>query len=133
MGGGDRPRGQTHPAAAIHGSADVLLSRNLKRLRTKPALAASVEVMTADDFLCVLLTKHREGLVESFIRDAERSRCVGITPQATAAQYRRDGIVCRPLQDASPVAVQTIWIRGDPRPRIAPAVALLTEEYRAGS
>lgn len=66
----DRP----HAAAAIHGDVDVLLTRNLKHLRTKPVLAAGVKVMTSDDFLCALLTSRREGVVESFIRAATARR-----------------------------------------------------------
>ena len=48
-----------HAAAAIHGDVDVLLTRNLKHLRTKPVLDAGVKVSTSDDFLCELLTPHR--------------------------------------------------------------------------
>jgi hypothetical protein len=43
-------------------------------------------------------------------------RSVGITTEGTLTQYRRDGIVFRPLRDAPPVAVQLIWRRHDPHP-----------------
>jgi DNA-binding transcriptional LysR family regulator len=33
---------------------------------------------------------------------------VGITPEGTTGQYRRDGVVFRPLRDAPPIAVQMI-------------------------
>ncbi|MGH3149843.1 MAG: LysR family transcriptional regulator [Streptosporangiaceae bacterium] len=55
---------------------------------------------------------------------------VGVTPEATSAQYRRDGIVFRPLRDAPPIAVQMIWRRHDPHPATSSAVTLLTELYR---
>ena len=55
---------------------------------------------------------------------------VGITPEGTTAQYRRDGVVFRPLRDAPPVVVQMIWRRHDPHPSTHAAVALLTELYR---
>jgi DNA-binding transcriptional LysR family regulator len=55
---------------------------------------------------------------------------VGITPEGTTAQYRRDGIVFRPLRDAPPIAVQVIWWRHDPHPATNAAIALLTELYR---
>jgi DNA-binding transcriptional LysR family regulator len=55
---------------------------------------------------------------------------VGITPEGTTAQYRRDGVVFRPLRDAPPVTVQMIWRRHDPHPSTHAAVALLTELYR---
>ena len=54
---------------------------------------------------------------------------VGITPEGTTAQYRRDGVVFRPLKDAPPIAVQMIWRRHDPHPSTHAAIALLTELY----
>ena len=41
---------------------------------------------------------------------------VGITPEGTTSQYRRDGVVFRPLRDAPPIAVHLIWRRHDPHP-----------------
>jgi len=58
---------------------------------------------------------------------------IGITPEGTTAQYRRDGVVFRPLRDAPPVAVQMIWRRHDPHPSTHAAVALLTELYHRPS
>jgi len=55
---------------------------------------------------------------------------VGITPEGTTAQYRRDGVVFRPLRDAPPITVQMIWRQHDPHPSTHAAVALLTELYR---
>jgi DNA-binding transcriptional LysR family regulator len=55
---------------------------------------------------------------------------VGITPEGTTAQYRRDGVVFRPLRDAPPITVQMIWRRHDPHPSTHAAVALLAELYR---
>jgi DNA-binding transcriptional LysR family regulator len=55
---------------------------------------------------------------------------IGITPEGTTAQYRRDGVVFRPLRDAPPITVQMIWRRHDPHPSTHAAVALLTELYR---
>ncbi|MFB7286945.1 LysR family transcriptional regulator [Actinacidiphila glaucinigra] len=55
---------------------------------------------------------------------------VGVTPQSTSAQYRRDGIVYRPLRDAAPVPVHLIWRRHDPHPATHAAVALAMELYR---
>ena len=54
---------------------------------------------------------------------------IGITPEATTAQYRRDGIVFRPLRDAPPITVRMIWRRHDPHPSTTAAVAILTELY----
>jgi DNA-binding transcriptional LysR family regulator len=55
---------------------------------------------------------------------------IGITPEGTTAQYRRDGVVFRPLRDAPPIAVQMIWRRHDPHPSTHAAIALLTDLYR---
>jgi DNA-binding transcriptional LysR family regulator len=57
---------------------------------------------------------------------------VGITPEGTTAQYRRDGVVFRPLRDAPPIPVQMIWRRYDPHPSTHAAIAVLTELYRSG-
>jgi DNA-binding transcriptional LysR family regulator len=57
-------------------------------------------------------------------------RCVGITAEATVAQYPRPGIVFRPLRDAAPIAVRLAWWRDDPHPAIRTAVELLTDLYR---
>jgi len=54
---------------------------------------------------------------------------IGITPEGTTAQYRRDGVVFRPLRDAPPITVQMIWRRHDPHPSTHAAVALATELY----
>lgn len=54
---------------------------------------------------------------------------VGITPEGTTAQYRRDGVVFRPLRDAPPIAVHVIWARNDPHPSTQAAVDLLSELY----
>ncbi len=56
---------------------------------------------------------------------------VGITPEGTTAQYRRDGIVFRPLRDALPIPVRVIWRRHDPHPSTHAAIAMLAELYRA--
>ena len=55
---------------------------------------------------------------------------VGVTPEATTAQYRRDGIVFRPLRDAPRIPVLMTWRRDDQHPAAADAVALLTELYQ---
>jgi DNA-binding transcriptional LysR family regulator len=55
---------------------------------------------------------------------------IGVTPEGTTAQYRRDGVVFRPLRDAPPIAVRMIWRRHDPHPSTHAAIAMLTELYR---
>ncbi|MEB3071022.1 PIN domain-containing protein [[Mycobacterium] vasticus] len=74
----DRP----HAAAAIHGDVDVLLTRNMKDLRTPAVLAADVQVMTSDDFLCDLLARRGDAVIESFTRAADNKK----NPPMTVAE-----------------------------------------------
>ena len=78
---------------------------------TGPTLEDTLDI---DDWLAVIAT----------------GRAVGITPESTMTQYRREGIVFRPLRDAAPVTVRFIWRRHDPHPATHAAVALLTDLYR---
>ncbi|WUD71005.1 LysR substrate-binding domain-containing protein [Streptomyces sp. NBC_00510] len=69
--------------------------------------------------------------IDDWLAAIATGRRVGVTPRSTSAQYRRDGIVYRPLRDAAPVAVHLIWRRHDPHPATHAAVALAMELYRA--
>jgi DNA-binding transcriptional LysR family regulator len=71
--------------------------------------------------------------VDDWLAAISSGRCVGVTPQATTTQYRRDGVVYRPLRDAPPVDVQLIWHREDPHPATQAAVTLITTLYRSRS
>ncbi|MER6850594.1 LysR family transcriptional regulator [Streptomyces flaveolus] len=68
--------------------------------------------------------------IDDWLAAIATGRCVGITPQATAAQYRRDGIAYRPLRDTDPVPVHFIWRRQDPHPATHAAVALAIDLYQ---
>ena len=85
------PDDRVHAAAAIHGDVDVLLTRNLKHLRTKPVLAAGVIVSTSDDFLCELLIHRSQGVLESFIRAADSRKNPPMTPQELADKISTAG------------------------------------------
>ncbi|WP_433159088.1 LysR family transcriptional regulator [Kribbella sp. CA-247076] len=67
--------------------------------------------------------------VDDWLAAIAGGRCVGLTPHATVTQYRRDGVVYRPVRDAPPVDVQLIWHREDPHPATRAAVTLLTDLY----
>jgi DNA-binding transcriptional LysR family regulator len=67
--------------------------------------------------------------IDDWLAAIATGRVVGLTPQSTVTQYRRDGIAYRPVRDAPPVAVQLAWRRHDPHPATHAAVALLTELY----
>ncbi|WP_232838651.1 LysR family transcriptional regulator [Streptomyces geranii] len=68
--------------------------------------------------------------VDDWLNSISTGHCVGLTPEATAHQYRRPGVVYRPVRDAEPVVVRLAWWRDDPHPARAAAVELLTELYR---
>jgi len=68
--------------------------------------------------------------VDDWLAAIASGRCIGLTPQATTTQYRRDGVVYRPVRDAPPVDVHLIWNRQDPHPATEAAVALLTSLYQ---
>jgi DNA-binding transcriptional LysR family regulator len=68
--------------------------------------------------------------VDDWLATVATGRAVGVTPQSTVTQYRRDGITYRPVRDAEPVPVHLIWRRQDPHPATHAAIALLTDLYR---
>ena len=68
--------------------------------------------------------------IDDWLAVIATGRCVGVTAEATVAQYPRPGIVYRPLRDAAPIAVRLAWWRDDPHPATSAAVELLTELYR---
>lgn len=68
--------------------------------------------------------------IDDWLAAIATGRRVGVTPQATITQYRRDGIAYRLLRDAEPVPVHLIWRRHDPHPATHAAVALLADLYR---
>ncbi|MDN5797158.1 MAG: hypothetical protein L0H79_15590 [Intrasporangium sp.] len=69
----------------------MLLTRNLKHLRTKPVLAAGVKVITSDEFLCALLTDRRQGVVESFTRAADSKKNPPMAPAELAKKIATAG------------------------------------------
>jgi DNA-binding transcriptional LysR family regulator len=68
--------------------------------------------------------------IDDWLAVIASGRCVGITPESTVTQYRRQGIAFRPLRDADPVPVWCIWRRQDPHPSTHAAVAPASELYR---
>ena len=86
------PDDRVHAAAAIHGDVDVLLTRNMRHLRTEPVLAAGVRVITSDDFLVDLLRHRRQGVIESFMRAAAAKRNPLTTADELAARIEAAGV-----------------------------------------
>ncbi|MFC0433829.1 LysR family transcriptional regulator [Kutzneria buriramensis] len=68
--------------------------------------------------------------IDDWLAAIATGRCVGVTPESTVAQYRRDGIVYRRVRDAPPVPVHLVWRSHDPHPATHAAIALLTELYQ---
>lgn len=55
---------------------------------------------------------------------------VGITPEATVEQFRRPGVVYRPVVDAPPLTVRLIWRRADPPTYLENLRTVIEEAYR---
>lgn len=70
------------------------------------------------------------GDIDDWLSAITAGRGVGMTPESTVTQYRRDGVVFRLVRDAPSVPVRLLWRRHDPHPATHGAVALLTELYR---
>ena len=68
--------------------------------------------------------------VDDWLVVVAAGEAVGVTAEGTTVQYRREGIVFRPLRDAPPIAVRVIWRRHDPHPSTHAAIAMLAELYR---
>jgi predicted nucleic acid-binding protein len=85
------PNDRLHAAAAIHGDVAMLLTRNTKHLRTRPVLAAGVDVITSDDFLADLIKRRRRSVVESFTRAAAGKKSPPITAPELADKIAAAG------------------------------------------
>ncbi|XUM02021.1 LysR family transcriptional regulator [Streptomyces venezuelae ATCC 10712] len=68
--------------------------------------------------------------VDDWLTAISTGRCMGMSAEATASQYRRPGVVYRPVRDAEPVAVRLAWWRDDPHPAAPHVIELLSELYR---
>lgn len=68
--------------------------------------------------------------IDDWLAAIATGRCIGLTPQATAAQYRRDGIIYRPLRGAEPIPVHLIWRAHTTHPATHTAIALAASLYR---
>jgi DNA-binding transcriptional LysR family regulator len=68
--------------------------------------------------------------VEDWLTVISSGRAVGVSAESTGDQYRRPGIVYRPVRDGPPIPVYIAWSRTDP-PRDRDAVVdLLVDLYR---
>jgi DNA-binding transcriptional LysR family regulator len=68
--------------------------------------------------------------IDDWLAIIATGRGIGITAESTVSQYRREGVVFRPLRDAPPITIELIWRRHDPHPSTHAAVALLADLYR---
>ncbi|MEV6327660.1 LysR family transcriptional regulator [Streptomyces sp. NPDC051909] len=68
--------------------------------------------------------------VDDWLTAISTGRRIGMSAEATASQYRRPGVVYRPVRDAEPVAVRLAWWRDDPHPATQDVIELLTALYR---
>ncbi|CAB4910970.1 unannotated protein [freshwater metagenome] len=70
--------------------------------------------------------------VDEWLTVIASGEAVGVTPESTTAQYRRSGVVFRPLRGPAPVPVRIAWRRGDPPELLDAFVRLVTEAYADG-
>jgi DNA-binding transcriptional LysR family regulator len=70
--------------------------------------------------------------VEDWLTLIASGQAVGITPESTVAQYRRTGLVSRPVLDAQPVPVWAAWARGEPSLRPDAFIRMACEAYGRG-
>jgi len=70
--------------------------------------------------------------VDEWLTVIGSGEAVGVTPESTTAQYRRSGVVFRPLRGPAPVPVWIAWRRTDPPERLEAFLRLVTEAYADG-
>lgn len=85
------PGDRLHAAACIHGEVDVLLTRNLKHFRSSAIRTAGIRVVTSDAFLCDLLARRRQSVVESFRRAANAKTNPPISEAQSLEKLNRAG------------------------------------------
>lgn len=68
--------------------------------------------------------------IDDWLTVISSGRCVGVTPESTAHQYPRPGVVYRPVKDVEPIAVRLAWRHGEQHPSAPAVVELLTALYR---
>jgi len=69
--------------------------------------------------------------VDEWLTLIASGQAVGMTSEATVAQYPRPGIVYRPVRDAQPMPVWLAWWRDDP-PALRAALVRLASDIYAG-
>ncbi len=70
--------------------------------------------------------------IEEFLVVVATGRAVGITPEATTRQHRRDEIAYRRVRDAPPVEVALGWWRDAPPDGVAGLVDVVRQAYAGG-
>jgi DNA-binding transcriptional LysR family regulator len=68
--------------------------------------------------------------IDDWLTRISAGRGIGMTAESTVDQYRRPGVVYRPVRDASPIAVYLAWSRADPPRERAAVLDLLVDLYR---
>ncbi len=71
--------------------------------------------------------------VDDWLTLIAAEQAVGVTSEATAVQYRRPGVVYRPLVDAPPLPVLLAWWRDDPPSWLGRLREVITDVYRSGA
>jgi DNA-binding transcriptional LysR family regulator len=69
--------------------------------------------------------------VDEWLTLIAAGQAVGMTSEATVAQYPRPGVVYRPVRDAEPVRVWLVWWRDDPPPHLSNLIRMVRDAYAA--
>ena len=67
--------------------------------------------------------------VDEWLTLIAAGQAVGMTSEATVAQYPRPGVAYRPVRDAPPISVWLAWWRDDPPPHLAAFLRLVRDQY----
>ncbi|WP_115788615.1 LysR family transcriptional regulator [Arthrobacter silvisoli] len=70
--------------------------------------------------------------VDDWLTLISSGKARGVTAEATAHQYRRRGLVYRPVRDAPPVPVHAAWVKGELPAVGRELIGLLEELYSSG-
>jgi len=85
------PDDRVHAAACLSHGVAVLLTRNIRHYRCTRLTVNGVRVMTADNYLCELLSVHTAEVVNSLVKTANARRRPPMTPLELTERLRVAG------------------------------------------
>lgn len=116
-------------------SGDPLAARRTVSLAQVADSALALDSKTGSTTLDLWPEGHRPrrtvptGDIDDWLTLIAAGNARGVTAESTAHQYRRPGLVYRPVRDAPPLPVYAAWSRADPPPAREEVTALLASFY----